>query len=63
MQETKKTPPKTLLRPTPPVPSPIKETKLENTSFAPLPKERRVTPAIAGESFRTIAKLSKEEQK
>ncbi|KAL5730949.1 hypothetical protein ACHQM5_003724 [Ranunculus cassubicifolius] len=63
IQEMKKTPPRTLLSPTPLVPSPMKETKLENTSFDPLPMERRVTPTIVGESFKALDKFSKEEQK
>ncbi|KAK9157631.1 hypothetical protein Scep_004205 [Stephania cephalantha] len=61
--DTNRAPPNTLLRPTSPVPALVKETRLENTSGAPLPRERRVTPAMVGESFRKLDKLSNEEQK
>lgn len=63
--ETKKALPKTLLRPT------WLELELEavnemipmNTSPAPFPSGRRVTPAKVGERFKTLDKLSKELQK
>jgi hypothetical protein len=61
--ETKKAPPKTLLRPTAPLPDLVKETIEAKTSGAPFPNERRVTPAMVGESFKILDKLSKEEQK
>jgi len=62
--ETKKAPPKTQLRPTRfVVVAPVKDTMLENTSGAPLPRERRVTPAIVGESLKSLDKPSKFEQK
>lgn len=61
--DTKKAPPKMLLRPMTLVPVPMKETMLEKTSGAPLPKERSVTPAMVGGSFRSLDKLSKFEQK
>ncbi|KAM0980415.1 hypothetical protein EV2_014172 [Malus domestica] len=62
-QDTKEAPPRTVLRPISPVPPPINETRLENTSGAPLPRESRVTPAIVGDNFNNLDKLSSEEQK
>lgn len=61
-QETKNAPPSTLLRPTSPEPD-RKETMLAKTSGEPLPRERSVTPAMVGESLRTLDKFSTEEQK
>lgn len=63
MLDTKKAPPNTLFRPTSPSPDLVKETMLAKTSGAPFPSERRVTPAMVGESFKILDKLSKEEQK
>ena len=60
---TKEAPPSTVLRPTSHVPSPIIETMLEKKSGAPLPRESRVTPAIVGDNFSKLDKLSSEEQK
>ena len=59
----KKAPPKILFRPTPALPDLVNETILAKTSEAPFPNERRVTPAIAGESLKILDKLSKEVQK
>ena len=42
--ETKKAPPRILLRPTSPSLEPVKEIMLEKTSEAPFPSERRETP-------------------
>lgn len=61
--ETKKAPPRTLFRPTSPSSDRVKETILEKTSDAPLPRARRVTPAIVGGSFRILDRLSSDEQK
>lgn len=61
--DTKKAPPKILFRPTSPLLDLVKETILAKTSGAPLPSERRVTPAIVGESFKSLDRLSKEGQK
>lgn len=61
--DTKKAPPRTLLRPISPLPDLVKETIEAKTSGAPFPSERRVTPAMVGESFKILDKLSKEEQK
>lgn len=61
--DTKKAPPRILLRPTAPLPDLVKETIEANTSGAPFPSERRVTPAMVGESFKIFDKLSKAEQK
>uniref|UniRef100_A0A2P2J996 Uncharacterized protein n=1 Tax=Rhizophora mucronata TaxID=61149 RepID=A0A2P2J996_RHIMU len=62
-QVTKEAPPSTVLNPISPVPLPIKDTRLEKTSGAPLPSERRVTPAIVGDNFNNRDKFSSEEQK
>lgn len=61
--DTKKAPPKTLLSPRSPLADLVKETIEAKTSGAPFPSERRVTPAMVGESFKILDKLSKEEQK
>jgi len=61
--ETKNAPPKIELSPKSPLFDLVKETTLENKSGAPLPRERSVTPAIVGDSFKTLDKLSKEGQK
>lgn len=61
--DTKNAPPKTIFRPTSPSLVLVKETILAKTSAAPFPSERRVTPAIVGDSFNTLDKFSKEEQK
>jgi hypothetical protein len=63
--DMKEAPPTTVLRPISMFvpPSPINDTKLEKTSEAPLPRERRVTPAIVGDSFKSLDRLSSEEQK
>ena len=61
--ETKKAPPRILLRPTSPSLEPVKEIMLEKTSEAPFPSERRATPAMVGESFRVLERLSREGQK
>lgn len=60
---TKNAPPRTLLIPTSPAPEPAKDTRLENTSGAPFPKDSKVTPAMEGESLKTLDSFSKEEQK
>lgn len=60
---TKEAPPSTVLRPMPRVPLPIKETMLAKKSGAPLPRESRVAPAIVGDNFSSLDKLSSEEQK
>lgn len=52
-----------LFSPTSPLPDLVKETMEAKTSEAPFPSERRVTPAMIGESFMSLDKLSKEEQK
>ncbi|KAA8518355.1 hypothetical protein F0562_015762 [Nyssa sinensis] len=62
MLDMKNAPPKTLLRPTPPSPDLVKEIILENTSLAPLPRGRRVVPAMVGESFKAFDKHSTEGQ-
>lgn len=61
--ETKKAPPRTLFRPTSASPDLVKEMMLAKTSGAPLPRERRVMPAMVGDSFRVLDKPSKEGQK
>lgn len=61
--ETKNAPPRMLLRPTSLVFSPMKETMLANKSGAPFPRERRVAPAMVGESFKVFDRPSREEQK
>lgn len=62
--ETNKAPPKIQLMPTKFVDVDAEnETMVENTSGAPLPKERSVTPAIVGESFKSFDKPSRFEQK
>lgn len=61
--ETKNAPPKIELSPKSPLFDLVKETTLENKSGAPFPRERSVTPAIVGDSFKTLDKLSKEGQK
>lgn len=60
--DTKKAPPRMLLRPTLLL-DPVKETTLAKKSGAPLPRERRVTPAIVGGSLKILDKPSKELQK
>lgn len=60
---TKNAPPRTLLIPTSPAPEPAKDTRLENTSGAPFPKDSKVIPAMEGESLKTLDNFSKEEQK
>lgn len=61
--DTKNAPPRTLFRPTSPSPVLVKDTILAKTSGAPLPRERRVTPAIVGDSLKILDKPSKEGQK
>jgi hypothetical protein len=61
--EIKEPPPRTVLKPMSCVPLPLKETSVAKTSLAPLPRERRVTPAIVGESLKTLERLSREGQK
>ena len=55
-QDTKETPPRTVLKPMSRVPLSWKETRLEKTSGAPLPRERRVTPAIVGDNLSNLDK-------
>jgi len=62
-QETKDAPPSTVLKPMSWVPLPLKETRVAKTSLAPFPRERRVTPAIVGESLSNLDKFSREGQK
>ncbi|KAJ1393263.1 putative sodium/potassium/calcium exchanger 3-like [Sesbania bispinosa] len=62
-QDTKETPPRTVFKPMLRVPLPWKDTRLEKTSQAPLPRERRVTPAIVGDNLSNLDKFSREGQK
>ncbi|KAL2502231.1 uncharacterized protein Fot_36079 [Forsythia ovata] len=61
--DMKMAPPNTPLRPTSPSPDRVKEIILAKTSLAPFPSGRSVVPAIVGDSFRTVDKLSTEGQK
>ena len=61
--DTKNAPPKILLSPTSPSSERVNETMPEKTSVAPFPRGRRVVPAIVGERFKVLDKLSKEGQK
>lgn len=62
-EETKNAPPMTLLSPTSSAPEPENETMLANTSLAPLPRDKRVTPAMVGDSLRSLERPSRDEQK
>jgi hypothetical protein len=41
----------------------MKETKLANKSGAPLPSDKRVTPATVGDKLSSFERLSRDEQK
>ncbi|KAF1883324.1 hypothetical protein Lal_00015117 [Lupinus albus] len=61
--DTKNAPPRMLFSPTAPLLELVKETTVAKKSGAPFPRERRVTPAMVGDSLKMLDKPCKLLQK